>query len=300
MTRGRARTSTGIVTSWPGIVYGVTARLIALPRLQTRARPLPGAWARGSHCLASARRSIASNDSKPGGPAPQRRLGDDPAERASTIAAASRSPSSASRSRPASRAEPASDGVGASSASPRPPGRARSTRPCGQLVRVQQREAPGVMPSTSDVGALLVLLDLLPVPHHVRGGQGPPGRVAEHVRMAADELVVHARATSAIVERAGFLGEHRVEDHLVEEIAELVVERACTSPDASPARVRRAAAPRPPPPPRTPLRAGTRVREWWVCSASRGIRRGARRSRAGTAATALRGGRATPASTSRR
>src|SRR5829696_1622024 len=44
--------------------------------------------------------------------------------------------------------------------------------------------------------------------------------------MAPDELVVDAAGDAGHVERARFLGEHGVEDHLVEEVAELVLERA--------------------------------------------------------------------------
>ena len=59
--------------------------------------------------------------------------------------------------------------------------------------------SPGVMPSTSDVVALLGLLDLLPV-RDDRVGVSRRCDVAEHVRMAVHELVVHVpRATSAIV-----------------------------------------------------------------------------------------------------
>ena len=79
------------------------------------------------------------------------------------------------------------------------------------------------MPSTSDVVALLVLLDLLPV------GDDRVGRVgldvAEHVRMAAHELGVHAARDVGDRERAGLRREHGVDHHLEEEVAELVLER---------------------------------------------------------------------------
>ena len=70
--------------------------------------------------------------------------------------------------------------------------RARPTAPCGAAsARRSARAGPGVMPSTSDVVALLVLFDLLPVRDDRVGGVGVD--VAEHVRMAADELGVHRR-----------------------------------------------------------------------------------------------------------
>ena len=80
------------------------------------------------------------------------------------------------------------------------------------------------MPATMDVGALLVLLDLLPVAHDVGGLVGDD--VAEHVRVPAHELVVDATRDVGHRELAGLLREHRVEHHLVEQVAELVLERA--------------------------------------------------------------------------
>src|SRR6478672_658620 len=70
-----------------------------------------------------------------------------------------------------------------------PPARVETNRRgfAHQLVRVQQRGQPGRDPGDDRGGALLVLLDLLPVPHHV--GRRFRVGVAEHVRMAADELV---------------------------------------------------------------------------------------------------------------
>ena len=49
--------------------------------------------------------------------------------------------------------------------------------------------------------------------------------VAEHVRVAAHELVVDAARDVGHGERAGLLREHRVEHDLVEQVAELVLER---------------------------------------------------------------------------
>ena len=79
------------------------------------------------------------------------------------------------------------------------------------------------MPATIDVDTLLRLLDLLPVRHH--GVAGRRVDVAEHVRMTAHELVVDAPRHVGHVERARLVGEHRVEDHLVEQVTELVDER---------------------------------------------------------------------------
>ena len=79
------------------------------------------------------------------------------------------------------------------------------------------------MPVDDRRGALLVLLDLLPVAHDVGGLVGDD--VAEHVRVPAHELVVDAARDVGHGELAGLLREHRVEHHLVEEVAELVLER---------------------------------------------------------------------------
>ena len=70
---------------------------------------------------------------------------------------------------------------------------------------------------------LLLLLDLLPVAHHVVDRRGVDR--AEDVRVAAHELVVDAPFDVAEAERADLLGEHDVEDHLVEQVPELVDER---------------------------------------------------------------------------
>ena len=92
-----------------------------------------------------------------------------------------------------------------------------------QLVRVEQRRQAGRDALDDRRRALLRLLDLLPVAHDVGGLVGDD--VAEDVRVAAHELVVDAARDVGHGERAGLLREHRVEHDLVEEVAELVLER---------------------------------------------------------------------------
>ena len=137
-----------------------------------------------------------------------------------------------------------------------------------ELVRVEQRRQAGADAVDDRVRALLRLLDLLPVGHHL--GDGVRGDVAEDVRVAADELVVDAAGDVGDRERAGLLGEHRVEHHLVQQVAELVLEPRVVRRSAPGRRARPPGAPRSPRRPRRPPRAGSAASEWCVCSASHG------------------------------
>ena len=79
------------------------------------------------------------------------------------------------------------------------------------------------MPSTSDVvpfSSFLICSQLRITSAGLVGDD-----VAEHVRVPAHELVVDAARDVGHGERAGLLREHRVEHDLVEEVAELVLER---------------------------------------------------------------------------
>ena len=79
------------------------------------------------------------------------------------------------------------------------------------------------MPSTSDVvpfSSFLICSQLVTTASGVVGLD-----VAEHVRVAAHELGVHAARDVGDRERARLGREHRVDHHLEEQVAELVFER---------------------------------------------------------------------------
>ena len=69
----------------------------------------------------------------------------------------------------------------------------------------------------------LVRLDLLPVAVHVR--RGPRHGIAEHVRVAADDLGRDRRLDVGQVEDAGLGGELGVEHDLEQQVAELAGQR---------------------------------------------------------------------------
>ena len=74
--------------------------------------------------------------------------------------------------------------------------------------------------SFEQVGALLLgQFVALPVRQH--GARGGRGHVAEHVRVAAHELVVHVPSDVCQVEQALLLRKRRVEQHLAEQVPEL-------------------------------------------------------------------------------
>ena len=105
------------------------------------------------------------------------------------------------------------------------------------------------MPSTIDVVPFSSFLICSQLRIDVGGLVGDD--VAEHVRVPAHELVVDPAGDVGHGELVGLLREHRVEHHLVEEVAQLVFERGVR-------RGRdRAGARRAPPPPRRTPRAGS-------------------------------------------
>ena len=98
-------------------------------------------------------------------------------------------------------------------------------------MRVEQRRQARRDALDERRRALLPELDLLPVPHHDVGVVGDD--LAEHVRVAAHELVVDAAGHVGHGERADLLGQDRVEHDLVEQVTELVDQARRTPPGAT-------------------------------------------------------------------
>ena len=90
-------------------------------------------------------------------------------------------------------------------------------RPCAR--RAAPAGSPAASPKTR--AALVVALDRVPVAHHARR-PCRPRRVAEHVRVAADQLLAHRSATVGQVARAALLEQQRQEVDLEQHVAELV------------------------------------------------------------------------------
>src|SRR6266536_4483606 len=88
------------------------------------------------------------------------------------------------------------------------------------------RERVGLMPAGAfaALGARVLLLGLDALPQLVDGGHGQGAGIAEHVRMAAQELRRDGMDDVAEIERTRLLGHARVEGNLEQQIPELVAQ----------------------------------------------------------------------------